>query len=121
MRTDWGGGVVDYSAQDLPNIRPVTFSSKSKQDPYQTLERVLESENLSLPRTDRLVHKLTHLEYAFTATGILQVSHPPGGRDDHADATVLAVWDWQQAGRSGPTRRTRDPAAPAPKRRQRSR
>ena len=107
-----GAAVVDYSVQDLPNIRSVTFSSKSKQDLYQTLKRVLESETLALPRNDRLIHELTHLEYDFTATGILRVSYPPGGHDDHADATALAVWGWQQATRSGPTRRTRETGCP---------
>lgn len=109
-----GAGVVDYSAQDLPNIRPVTFSSKSKQDLYQTLKRVLESEGLALPRHDRLIHELTHLEYDFTSNGILRMSHPPGGHDDHADGLALSVYGWQQAEHGGPVRRTREPSSTTP-------
>lgn len=97
-----GGGVVDFSAVSLGNVEPVTFSSKSKQQLYTTLKRTLESGDLTLPSNDRLVHELTSLEHSFTSTGILRVSHPAGGRDDHADALALAVHGWQQA--VGPTR-----------------
>ena len=98
-----GGGVVDFSAAALPNIEPVTFSSKSKQELYQTLKRVMESREVVLPDHERLVHELSSLQYDFTQHGILRVEHPPGGRDDFADALALAVRGWQLS--AGPTRR----------------
>ena len=98
-----GGGVVDFSAASLPNVEPITFSSKSKQQLYQTLKRVIESRELALPDHERLVHELTSLQYDFTRHGVLRVEHPPGGRDDFPDALALAVRGWQQS--AGPSRR----------------
>jgi hypothetical protein len=91
-----GGGVVDFSTADLPNVEPVTFTSKSKQDMYQALKRVLESREIALPPNEHLKHELTTLTFDFTQHGVLRVEAPPGGRDDHADALALAVRGWQQ-------------------------
>jgi hypothetical protein len=90
-----GAGVADFSAVSLPNVEPVTFSDKSKQELYTELKRVLESRELSLPANDTLVSELTDLSYDFTSTGILRV-RAASGRDDHADALALAVRGWQQ-------------------------
>lgn len=85
-----GEAVSDYSA-DLPHLEPVRFTSRSKATLYQRLKRLLEGEELSLPNNERLIHELTSLTYDFTSSGILQVSHQPGGTDDGPDALCLAL------------------------------
>jgi len=86
-----GGGVVDFAEHDLgAKIEPTPFTNKSKQEMYQSLKKSLEDGTLSLPDNGRLVHELTALEYSFTPSGKLKVSHPPGGHDDFADAVALA-------------------------------
>lgn len=90
-----GGGVVDFASEDLHNVVPITFSSKSKQSMYQNLRKAFESELLTLPDHDRLFHEVTSLQFSYTQTGILKLEHPPGGHDDYADALALAVHGWQ--------------------------
>lgn len=91
-----GGGAVDFSSADLPNVEPVTFSSKSKQELYVRLKKALESEDLALPPNETLVSELESLTFDFTQQGILRVKAVSGGHDDHADALALAVRGWQQ-------------------------
>jgi hypothetical protein len=86
-----GGGVVDFAAEDLGHVEAVPFSTKKKQQMYQTLKKRLEDGDLRLPDNDRLIDELTALKYSFTSTGLLQVRHPSGGRDDYPDALALAV------------------------------
>jgi hypothetical protein len=86
-----GGGVVDFADEDLPNVEPVVFSSKSKQAMYTNLKKCLEDEDLLLPNEDRLFYELTGLQYNYTKSGILRVEHPPGGHDDYPDSLALAV------------------------------
>jgi len=85
-----GSAVADYT-DDLPNVEPVKFTSRSKATMYQRLKRLLEGEELSLPNNERLIHELTSLTYDFTSSGILQVEHPPVGHDDYSDSLCLAL------------------------------
>lgn len=102
-----GGGVVDFAEHDLGGkINPVAFTNESKQEMYQALKRCLEDKELSLPDHGRLVHELSALEYDFTPTGKLKVSHPPGGHDDFADAVALANLARVKTNTSGLRRRT---------------
>ena len=85
------GAAVDDYTDDLPHIEPVKFTSRSKAAMFQRVKRLLEGEELVLPQSERLIHELTSLTHDFTSSGILQVSHPPGGHDDHPDALALAL------------------------------
>lgn len=86
-----GGGVVDFAGEGLRHVEAVPFSTKRKQQMYQGLKKALEDGHLTLPWHDRLVDELTALEFSFTSTGLLRISHPSGGHDDYPDALALAV------------------------------
>lgn len=104
-----GGGVVDFSQEGLGDVvHPVTFTTKSKQEMYQSLKSGLEREDLALPPHDRLRHELTSLQFDFTQHGKLRVHHPPGGHDDFPDALALANYGRVQARRHGVKRSTGD-------------
>ena len=113
--------MVDFSAENLPHVRPITSTSKSKQAIYQPLKRALEGGELTLPRgdedADRLYRELTNLEYSFTSNDLLRVEHRPGEHADLADALAFAVYGWKQAEQRRPRRRSRRGMSP----RQRSR
>ena len=101
-----GGGVVDFAEHDLGGkVQPTPFTNESKQEMYQSLKKSLEDGEVSLPDHGRLVHELTALEYDYTPTGKLKVSHPTGGHDDHADALALTNLGRIKSATSGLRRR----------------
>ena len=101
-----GGGVVDFAEHDLGGkVQPTPFTNESKQEMYQSLKKSLEDGEVSLPDHGRLVHELTTLEYDYTPTGKLKVSHPTGGHDDHADALALTNLGRIKSATSGLRRR----------------
>lgn len=91
-----GGGVVDYAGMGLGAvIQPVTFSTKGKSQMYRKLKADLEQQDIAVPdvdgeHTERLRDETVNLQYDYTANGHLKVGHPPGGRDDYADALTIA-------------------------------
>lgn len=97
-----GGGVVDFGAAGLGDVvQPFTFSTKSKQNMYQTLKKHLESNEIVLPQHKRLIEEATSLQSEFTQHGYLKLSHPPGGHDDYIDACAMANWASVRVARSG--------------------
>jgi len=92
-----GGGVVDFAQAGLGRVvREFTFTTKSKQNLYQSLRKDLEDGELTLPNHRRLIAELTSLQYSYTQHGYLKVSHPDGGHDDFPDALALANWARRQ-------------------------
>ncbi len=86
-----GGFGADFAEAGLGRvIQMVTSSNKSKQEMYQRLKNDLESGNITLPSHRRLINQMTSLEYSYTQTGLLKISHPQGGHDDFPDALALA-------------------------------
>jgi len=108
-----GGGVVDFAIFDVDDaMNPIPFSTKNKSQMYRKLKGDLESADLALPdpassdHADRLRTETVNLQYDYTANGHLQVSHPPGGRDDYADALAIANWVRENAVKKTTRRRS---------------
>jgi hypothetical protein len=68
------------------------FSTKRKQDYYQTLRRLLEARRLTLPADSDLTDELTDLAFDFTVDGLLRVHARPNSRDDLADVAALGAY-----------------------------
>lgn len=86
-----GGYGADIAEKGLGDvITKVTTSAKTKQAMYQRLKHDLEAQDLTLPNYRLLITQLTSLEYKYTETGYLKVSHPQGGHDDFPDGLALA-------------------------------
>lgn len=86
-----GGFGADFAEAGLGRVvQMVTTSNKSKQEMYQRLKSDLEGGELALPSHRRLIQQMTNLRYSYTPTGLLKLSHPPGGHDDYPDALSLA-------------------------------
>lgn len=104
----FGGGVVDFAGEhaDLRGtLDPYTFSLSGKQDLFQTLKTSFERGELYLPEHRRLRIETTELQYEFTQTGTLKLSHPEGGHDDFPDALALANYARTGAGQQSVRRR----------------
>lgn len=95
-----GGGVVDFG-KDLEILEPFKSSTKSKHNLYKSLQKAIESEDVTLPNDRRLVDELTSLQYEFTQHSYMKVHHPEGGHDDFADS--LAFANWGRTGGDTPT------------------
>lgn len=107
--TGLGGGVVDQLQESLGSsvVEGVTFTLNSKQDVYGALQSAFEDGALSLPDDRSMVQQLAELEYEYTSSGKMKVSHPEGGHDDYPDALGLANWARVREEFSGPRRSTR--------------
>lgn len=99
--TGLGTGVVDqlYESIGKRTVEGFKFTNEKKQSLYSTLKNALQDEALRYsynPTGDdpenKMVEQLTALEYSYTSTGKVKISHPTGGRDDFPDALALAVW-----------------------------
>jgi hypothetical protein len=84
-------------------IRPVTFSSKKKQQLIENLAGTLERGEITVPETSALTTELQVFEYETTRAGNIRYGAPDGHHDDLVDALALAA-DCE-AGGSIPTAR----------------
>jgi hypothetical protein len=89
---DASSGASDEAVAEFDHARSMKFSTKRKQDYYQTLRRLLEARRLTLPADGDLTDELTDLAFDFTADGLLRVHARPNSRDDLADACALAAY-----------------------------
>jgi hypothetical protein len=89
---DASSGASDEAVAEFDHARPMKFSTKRKQDYYQTLRRLLEARRLTLPADSDLADELTDLAFDFTVDGLLRVHARPNSRDDLADACALAAY-----------------------------
>ena len=100
-----GGGVVDFGG-DLGNtLSPFKSTTKSKHQLYKSLQKAIESEEITVPQHRKLVDELTSLEFEFTQHGYMKVHHPEGGHDDFADSLAFAHWAMSGTGQTTVTRR----------------
>lgn len=104
--TGLGQGVVDQLQETLGNkVEGFTFSNTKKADLYSTLKDAFQSGDLKFhyrrnrnAEENAMYQQLTALEYQYTSTGRVKISHPEGGHDDYCDALALANWARQQKG-----------------------
>lgn len=66
----------------------VTFKKKI----YFNLKRLIHNNQIDLLDNHQLVRELKELIVEQTPTGMVRISHPPGGHDDHADALAIASY-----------------------------
>lgn len=99
--TSLGQGTVDQVKERLgQKVSGFKFTNEKKQDLYNTLKNEIQKENISIPYVpgkndqpgNKLVNQMLDLEYSFTSSGKMKISHPTGGHDDFPDAFSLAVW-----------------------------
>lgn len=99
-QTGLGAGVVDQVQEDLgQKVEGIKFTNDTKQSIYSNLKNNFQNQSLTFrfePNAGReantMKQQLTALEYDYTSTGKLKISHPSGGHDDFCDALTLAVW-----------------------------
>lgn len=89
---DASSGASDEAVAEFDHASSMKFSTKRKQDYYQTLRRLLEARRLTLPAGSDLVDELTDLAFDFTADGLLRVHARPNSRDDLADCLAMGAY-----------------------------
>lgn len=90
--TGFGGGPFDDLVESLPNVEGVKFSLESKQDVYQTMIKVMEDSQITIPDDRDLIGELRSVEYELTPRGKVKYHASSGGRDDFPDSLSLAIW-----------------------------
>lgn len=91
VESNMAGLATDISQSRIGDvILPVKSTTKSKGPMYRRLKRDLEAEELTLLNNRRQKNQTTRLEYGYTASGKLKISHPDGGHDDYPDGLMLA-------------------------------
>lgn len=95
-----GGGVVDVLKEDGVPHTPVKFSQKNKHEMYESLKFKMENGSIKLPdfnetgreEHQKLYEQLNSLQFEYSRSGLIKVSHPTGGHDDFPDALAAAVY-----------------------------
>lgn len=98
--TGLGQGVVDQLEETIGRkVEGFTFTNPKKADLYSTLKDAFQNReityrferNAGRPE-NKMYQQLTALEYKYTSTGRMKISHPSGGHDDFCDSLALANW-----------------------------
>jgi len=99
--TSLGQGTVDQVRESLGNkVEGFKFTNEKKQSLYNTLKNELQSGSIAFEYIpgkndmpgNKMMNQCLDLEYSYTSTGRMKISHPPNGHDDFSDALALAVW-----------------------------
>jgi len=99
--TSLGQGTVDQVRESLGNkVEGFKFTNEKKQSLYNTLKNELQSGGIAFEYIpgkndmpgNKMMNQCLDLEYSYTSTGRMKISHPPNGHDDFSDALALAVW-----------------------------
>lgn len=104
--TGLGQGVVDQLQERLGHkVEGFTFSNTKKTDLYSTLKDAFQAGDITFryernknAEENKLYNQLTALEYEYTSTGRLKISHPSGGHDDYClseDTEILTADGWK--------------------------
>jgi len=100
--TGMGSGPTDVLKEKVGHrIEGVTFTTKTKQDMYQNLRRLLETKTkgkkggLHLPNHKKLLYQLMDLRYEIGNAGDIKIHHSDRGHDDFPDALALACLYWR--------------------------
>jgi hypothetical protein len=109
--TSLGQGTVDEVKQSLGSkVEGFKFTNEKKQSLYNTLKSELQNGSIEFPyipgKNDKAGNKMAteclELEYSYTSSGKMKISHPTGGHDDFADAFALANWAKSQKSNTRP-------------------
>ena len=99
--TSLGQGTVDQVRESIGNkVEGFKFTNEKKQSLYNTLKNDLQSGSIAFEYIpgkndmpgNKMMNQCLDLEYSYTSTGRMKISHPPNGHDDFSDALALAVW-----------------------------
>lgn len=98
--TGLGAGVVDQLEETIGRkVEGFVFTNPKKADLYSTLKDAFQNKEIRFRHErqagkpeNKMATQLTALEYKYTGTGRLKISHPSGGHDDFCDALALAHW-----------------------------
>jgi uncharacterized protein YuzE len=104
-----GGGAVDFSQEDMPNVTGFTFTTKNKHNLYKSLKKAFEDKEITLPKDHQHLTQMKkqffNLTSDYTTNGYWRVQHREGEHDDFCDAVALANWAKEGKGQTTVTYR----------------
>jgi len=91
--TGLGSGPTDVLKEVFGyKVSGIHFSTKSKQDMYSNLRKLMSQGKLKIPNHKKLIFQLMDLRYEVMSSGDLKLHHSEKGHDDFPDALALACW-----------------------------
>ena len=91
--TGLGSGPTDVLVEKFGyKVQGMHFTTKSKQDIYSNLKRMMQQRKIIIPNNKKLIYELLDLRYEIMSSGDLKIHHSERGHDDYPDALALACW-----------------------------
>lgn len=89
--TGLGAGPSDVLREELGGrVKPITFTTKSKQDMFSNCKIMLEKDILYIPNHKKLLYQMADLRYEVMSSGQMKIHHSAREKDDYVDGLVLA-------------------------------